>query len=57
MTYGRHTPPTAQLRLVLTKESMLNVREMDEARAEALLVEERSYYYGRTTEPPRRRQE
>ena len=42
--------------LELTKESMLNAREMDEARAEALMVEERNYYYGRTTQPPKRRQ-
>jgi len=27
---------------------------MDEVRAEALQVEERSYYYGRDTKPPRR---
>ena len=40
--------------LVLTKESQLNAKEMDEVRAEALLVEERSYYYGRDTKPPRR---
>ena len=43
--------------LVLTKESQLNAQEMDEARAEALLLEERSYYYGRDTKPPRRRQQ
>ena len=43
--------------LVLTKVSMLNAREMDEVRAEALLVEERSYFYGQTTQPPQRRQE
>lgn len=42
--------------LELTKESMLNAREMDEARAEALMLEERNYYYGRTTQPPKRRQ-
>ncbi len=41
--------------LVLTKESHLNAKEMDVARAEALLVEERSYYYGRDTKPARRR--
>ena len=43
--------------LVLTKESQLNAKEMDEVRAEALLVEERSYYYGRDTKPPRRRKQ
>jgi hypothetical protein len=43
--------------LELTKESQLDAREMDKVRAEALQVEERSYYYGRTTEPPRRRQQ
>ena len=42
--------------LELTKESMLTPLEMDEARAEALMVEERNYYYGRTTQPPKRRQ-
>ena len=42
--------------LELTKESMLNPLEMDEASAEALMVEERNYYYGRTTQPPKRRQ-
>ena len=42
--------------LVLTKETKLNAKEMDEARAEALMVEERSYYYGRDTKPPRRRE-
>jgi hypothetical protein len=42
--------------LELTKVSELTAKEMDEARAEALLVEERNYYYGRTTEPPKRRQ-
>ena len=42
--------------LVLTKESTLSAQEMDEARAQALGVEERSYYYGRTTQPPRRLQ-
>ena len=41
--------------LELTKVSELTAKEMDEARAEALLVEERNYYYGRTTEPPKRR--
>jgi uncharacterized protein YbaA (DUF1428 family) len=43
--------------LELAKESKLTAKEMDEARAEALLVEERSYYYGRDTKPPRRRQQ
>ncbi len=43
--------------LELTKDSKLNAREMDAARAEALMVEERSYYYGRDTKPPRRRQQ
>lgn len=42
--------------LELTKESQLSAQEMDKARAEALEVEERSSYYGRTTQPPRRRQ-
>ncbi len=42
--------------LELTKESTLTPLEMDEARAEALMVEERNYYYGRTTQPPKRRQ-
>jgi hypothetical protein len=42
--------------LELTKISELSAKEMDEARVEALLVEERNYYYGRTTEPPKRRQ-
>ena len=42
--------------LELTKVSELTAKEMDEARAEALKVEERNYYYGRTTEPPKRRQ-
>ena len=41
--------------LELTKVSELTAKEMDEARAEALMVEERNYYYGRTTEPPKRR--
>jgi uncharacterized protein YbaA (DUF1428 family) len=43
--------------LDLTETRMLNAREMDEARAEALLIEERSYFYGKTTQPPKRRQE
>jgi len=43
--------------LELVKESTLSAKEMDEARAEALLVEERSYYYGRDTKPPRRREQ
>ena len=43
--------------LELTKNSTLTAKEMDEARAEALMVEERSYYYGRDTKPPRRRQQ
>ena len=43
--------------LDLTKESKLSAQEMDEARAEALMVEERSYYYGRDTKPPHRRQQ
>jgi hypothetical protein len=43
--------------LVLTKESQLTAGEMDAARAEALLVEERSIYYGRDTKPPMRRQQ
>jgi hypothetical protein len=43
--------------LELTKISELTVKEMDEARAEALKLEERNYYYGRTTEPPKRRQQ
>ncbi|WP_372882235.1 hypothetical protein [Psychromonas sp.] len=43
--------------LTLTKETQLNAQEMDKARAEALLVEERSYYYGRDTKPPLRRQQ
>jgi hypothetical protein len=42
--------------LELTKVSELTAKEMDEARAEALMVEERNYYYGRTTQPPKRRQ-
>jgi hypothetical protein len=42
--------------LELTKVSELTAKEMDEARAEALMVEERNYYYGRTTKPPERRQ-
>ena len=42
--------------LELTKVSELTAKEMDEARAEALKLEERNYYYGRTTEPPKRRQ-
>ena len=42
--------------LELTKVSELTAKEMDEARAEALLVEERNHYYGRTTQPPKRRQ-
>ena len=41
--------------LELVKVSELTAKEMDEARAEALMVEERNYYYGRTTEPPKRR--
>jgi uncharacterized protein YbaA (DUF1428 family) len=41
--------------LELTKVSQLNAKEMDDARAEALMVEERSFYYGRDTKPPRRR--
>lgn len=43
--------------LVLVKMSQLSPREMDKARAEALKVEERSYYYGRTTKPPQRRKQ
>ena len=35
--------------LELTKESMLTSKEMDEARVEAEMVEERNHYYGRTT--------
>jgi uncharacterized protein YbaA (DUF1428 family) len=42
--------------LELTKVSQLNAKEMDDARAEAQMVEERSFYYGRDTKPPRRRQ-
>ncbi len=42
--------------LELTKVSELAAKEMDEARAEALMVEERNHYYGRTTQPPKRRQ-
>ena len=42
--------------LALVKETKLSAKEMDEARAEALMVEERSYYYGRDTKPPRRSQ-
>jgi hypothetical protein len=42
--------------LALSKKSQLNAKEMDTARAEALLVEERSIYYGRDTKPPVRRQ-
>ena len=42
--------------LELAKVLQLNAQETDKARAEALLVEERAYYYGRTTDPPRRRQ-
>ncbi|MEX8518493.1 MAG: hypothetical protein AB3X44_08260, partial [Leptothrix sp. (in: b-proteobacteria)] len=42
--------------LELVKESQLNPKEMDKARAEAQLVEERSHYYGRTTKLARRRQ-
>lgn len=42
--------------LELTEVRTLNEQEMDEARAEALLVEERSYFYGETTRPPYRRQ-
>jgi hypothetical protein len=41
--------------LALSKKSQLNAKEMDAARAEALLVEERSIYYGRDTKPPMRR--
>lgn len=41
--------------LELVKVSELTAKEMDEARAEALLLEERNYYYGRTTQPPKRR--
>ncbi len=40
--------------LVFTKVSQLNEQEMDAARADALLVEERSDYYGRGTKPPQR---
>ena len=43
--------------LELVKQSTLSAKEMDEGRAEALLVEERSYYYGRDTKPPRRGQQ
>ena len=43
--------------LELTKESQLSAPEMDKARAEALKVEERSYYYGRTTKPIQRRKQ
>ena len=49
-----HDPVKETLDLI--KESKLNAREMDEARAEVLQVEERSYYYGRDTKPPHRRQ-
>ena len=42
--------------LELTKISKLTAKEMDEARAEALMLEERNHYYGRTTQPPKRRQ-
>ena len=41
--------------LVLTKVTQLSAREMDKARAEAMAVEERSHYYGRTTKLARRR--
>jgi hypothetical protein len=40
--------------LVFTKVSQLNAKEMDAARAEALVVEVRSDYYGRGTKPPQR---
>ena len=43
--------------LVLTKESQLNAQEMDEARTEASMVEERAFYYGRDTKPPWRPQQ
>ena len=42
--------------LELTRVSELTAKEMDEARVEVLKLEERNYYYGRTTEPPKRRQ-
>lgn len=49
-------PDAAEATLVLTKASQLNTTEIDAARAEAQLVEERSIYYGRDTKPPIRRQ-
>ena len=43
--------------LELTKISELTAKEMDEARAEALKLEERNYYYGQTTKPLQRRKQ
>ena len=43
--------------LELTSVKQLSPQEMDVARAGALEVEERSYYYGRDTKPPYRRKQ
>jgi hypothetical protein len=40
-------------RLELSKIKQLSAQEMDQVRDDALAIEERAAYYGRTTEPPR----